>query len=256
MNPYLEHEDAWHNFHEQFPGAAVAMLVPQVGTRYYVKVDEHVYIHELPEEHRRVLGRPDVSLTRNPAVPGSGAGGSATRAAPREVHLPVVDRVGMSYVEIRDRRSRRLVTVIELLSPSNKGAGCDRDQYEYKRAEILASQTHLVEIDLLRGGGRMPFEEPVECDYCVMVSRYRDRPRAGLWPIGLRDPLPRIPIPLLDDDSDVELDLQALLHHLYDSGGYANFMYDSEPDPRLSPDDAAWARELLAAAGIRPSGST
>jgi hypothetical protein len=161
--------------------------------------------------------------------------------------LPLVERIGLSYVEIRDRRSRRLVTVVELLSPSNKRAGSDREQYEYKRAEILASQTHLVEIDLLRGGDRMPFEEPVECAYCVMVSRYRDRPRAGLWTMGLRDPLPRVPVPLLDNDPDAELDLQMLLHRLYDTGGYADFIYDSEPDPPLSPEDAAWARGLIGA---------
>jgi hypothetical protein len=64
--------------------------------------------------------------------------------------------------------------------------------------------------------------------------------------LGLRDPLPRIPVPLLDDDPDAELDLQELLHRLYDAGGYADFIYDSEPDPQLAPEDAAWARGLIA----------
>jgi len=177
MNPYLEHEDAWHNFHEQFPDRVVEVLEPQVGPNYFLKVDEHVYIHE----------------------------------------LPAVDKIGLSYVEIRDRRSRRLVTVIELLSPSNKNPGADREQYEYRRAEILASPAHLVEIDLLRGGQRMPFDEPIECAYCILVSRSQERRKADLWTLGLREVLPVISIPLGGDHPEPKLDLQSVLNHLYDT---------------------------------------
>ena len=81
MNPYLEHEDAWHNFHEQFPGAVVAVLEPQVGPNYFLKVDEHVYIHELPESQRRLLGRADVFLGRTVAGETEGAGKTVTLAA-------------------------------------------------------------------------------------------------------------------------------------------------------------------------------
>lgn len=70
--------------------------------------------------------------------------------------LPSLDRERVPFVEIRDRESRRLVTVIELLSPSNKRPGGDREQYLAKRSDLLASPTHLVEIDLIRGGRRMP----------------------------------------------------------------------------------------------------
>src|SRR5438105_6320764 len=222
MNPYLEHEDAWNNFREQFPDRVVEVLEPQVGPNYFLKVDEHIYIHELPEDQRRFLGRADAALSHMPDKGRERGPGTATVTikAPRRVLLPAVDKVGMSYVEIRDRRSRRLVTVIELLSPSNKRPGPDREQYEYKRAEILASSTHLVEIDLLRGGERMPFDEPVVCDYCVVVSRSEMRRQAELWTIGLRDRLPPIPIPLLGNEVGPILDLQAILHHLYDTRGY------------------------------------
>jgi Protein of unknown function (DUF4058) len=247
MNPYLEHEDAWHNFHEQFPDRVVEVLEPQVGPNYFLKVDEHVYIHELPDDQRRFLGRVDAALsTKTGQAKGQAAESAmATLAAPRRVLLPAVNKIGLSYVEIRDRRSRRLVTVIELLSPSNKRPGPDREQYEYKRAEILASSTHLVEIDLLRGGERMPFDEPVACDYCLLVSRSEMRRQAELWTIGLRDRLPPIPIPLLGNEVGPILDLQAILHHLYDTRGYGKFIYDTPPDPPLSPEDAAWARSLV-----------
>ena len=247
MNPYLEHEDAWHNFHEQFPGTLLDLLEPQVGERYFLKVDEHVYIHEHPANGRHLWGKPDAFVGRSSTAPEPVKSQGGTLTAPRQVVLPMPERVTESYVEIRDRRSRRLVTIIELLSPSKKRPGEDRVQYLNKRSEILTSQAHFIEIDLLRGWGRMPMAEAVMCDYCVLVSRYPTRPLADLWPINLRDFLPSIPIPLLDGDPEPQLDLQALLHRLNDAKGYAKFMYETEPDPPLSPDDAAWARALIPA---------
>src|SRR5438270_10953148 len=60
MNPYLEHEDAWHDFHERFIPAAAEEIGRQVRPAYIVKIDQNVYVHELPEGDRRLLGRPDV----------------------------------------------------------------------------------------------------------------------------------------------------------------------------------------------------
>jgi hypothetical protein len=80
MNPYLEQDDAWHDFHERFITFVATVLGAQLRPRYIVKIDEHVFVHEL------------------------------------------------SYVEIRDRRDRELVTVVELLSPANKNPGPDREQ--------------------------------------------------------------------------------------------------------------------------------
>jgi hypothetical protein len=245
MNPYLEHEDAWHNFHVLFPAAVVAQLNPQVGPNYYLKCDEHVYIHELPAEKRWLWGKADVFLGRTTQRGTAPEGGTATATSPRGVLLPMVERVGLPFVEIRDRRGRRLVTVIELLSPSNKQPGADRDQYETKRAEILSSQAHFVEIDLLRGWRRMPFAEDVHCDYCVLVSRYPQRPRADLWTTNLADPLPPIPIPLSDGEPEAQLDLQAIIHHLHDVGGFDRFIYESRPVPPLPPQQAAWAYSLI-----------
>src|SRR5205807_8592511 len=102
----------------------------------------------------------------------------------------------LAFVEIRDRVDRRLITVIELLSPTHRYAGPDREQYLAKRGQLLASGTHFVEIDLLRGGPRLPLKDLPECEYYVRVSRAEERPQAGLWPLRLRKRLPVIPIPL------------------------------------------------------------
>ena len=247
MNPYLEHEDAWHNFHVQFPNAVVAALVPQVRPKYFVKADEQIYIHELPDDRSRLAGRSDVFVGRSDvSTERPGAIAVATPAS-GQVLLPNVDPVRLPFVEIRDRRSRQLVTLIELLSLSNKLPGADRHQYELKRANLLAGQAHFVEIDLLRGWARMPSAEEVSSGYCVLVSRYEARPRADIWRFGLRDSLPRIPIPLLTDDPDAVLDLKAILDRLYDEGGYDEFIYQTEPVPALSPEDAAWARAQIPA---------
>jgi hypothetical protein len=255
MNPYLEHEDAWHNFHYLFPSAAMADLDRAIGPNYYVKADENVYVHELPADEGRLLGRPDVFLGEAGEV-GQGSAAAAAVATPvgaQVVTIPAVDRERVPFIEIRDRQSRRLVTIIELLSPSNKKAGGDRDQYLSKRSDIIASPTHLVEIDLLRGGRRLPMAPAGSGDYGALISRGEDRPNAVWIPIRLRDPLPTIPIPLAGNDPPVPLDLQALLHRMYDTFGFKKYMYQTPPDPPLSAEDAAWARGVLAAAGVTPS---
>ena len=93
----------------------------------------------------------------------------------------------------------------------------------------------------------MPFEDFPACDYYAVVSPVERRPKASLWPIRLRDGLPTIPIPLRAPHADLRLDLQAILHRIYDAAGYEKFIYDGDPVPPLRPDDEAWARQLLAA---------
>jgi hypothetical protein len=78
-----------------------------------------------------------------------------------------------------------------------------------------------------------------------MVSRYRDRPRIGVWPIDLREKLPTIKVPLADPDESVPLDLQAALHQVYDAANYGKYIYESEPQPPRSAEAAAWAAHVL-----------
>lgn len=243
MNPWLEQEGLWPDFHTKFLAALNERLVRQVRPHYIVLLEQHLYVHEQPPDAPRRVGRADLPLA--PAAPSSPLGrAAAILEAPAEVELPMPDIERVPFLEIRDRRNRELVTVLELLSPSNK-RGQDRRQYLTKREAILASAAHLVEIDLLRGGTPMPAEERPDCAYSVLVSRVEARPRAGLWPIALRERLPEIPIPLRRPDGDARLDLQDTLHAVHDAYGYEDFLYDGLPEPPLSPEDAAWARPLL-----------
>jgi hypothetical protein len=167
--------------------------------------------------------------------------------APAEVQLEMQDVERVPYLEIRDRRHRELVTVVAMLSPSNK-RGEDRQQYLTKRDELLRSSAHLVEIDLLRGGRPMPSTNRPDCTYSVLVSRVESRPRAGFWPIRFQERLPAIPIPLRHPDVDARIDLQETLDRVHDAFGYEDFLYTGSPEPPLSAEDAAWARQFLPAA--------
>jgi hypothetical protein len=244
MNPFLEQDDAWHDFHERFMPTAAERLGEQVVPDYIVKIDEHVYIHEMPPGSRDFLGRAD--LTVGPTgIRGERRAGVDLLEPPARVQIPAMDVEGLAYIEIRDRKSRDLVTVIELLSPSNKRSGPDREQYLSKRSRLLRGGVNFVEIDLLRTGRPLPLDDRPGCDYSVMVSRVEDRPVADFWPIGLRERLPTIPVPLRAGDPDAKLDLQAVLDRIYDTAGYAYYIYASRPDPELAPGDREWAESLV-----------
>ena len=252
MNPYLEQPAVWQDFHQRLITYSSAKLSGQVRPQFYVKIEESVFIHEPSgDERRKLLGRPDVSLTKNPRKSRSDTGGVAIAEAPATdiatliARIPDHDIEKHSYVEIRDRQSHDLVTLIEVLSPSNKHYGPDREQYMSKRALLLHSHVSVVEIDLLRGGPRLPLTGVPPCDYCCMVSRPAMRPEVQVWAVSLRDRLPTIPIPLNGLVPDATLNLQELLHEVYDAAGYEDYLYGSPPEPPLLEEAAMWANSLI-----------
>jgi hypothetical protein len=246
MNPYFERSTIWLDFHTEFLTSLRRLLVPQVTPKYIVQLDEHVYIHDAPTEERRWVGRSDLSVAQGDASVAEHRG-IGLMEAPAEVFLPEQDLEGIPFLEIRDRENRELITVIELLSPSNKRPGPDREQYLAKRRDYLRSAAHLVEIDLLRGWKPMPALGRPDCDYSIMVSQAEKRRAADFWPVRLREQLPVIPIPLRQADGAAHVDLQEVLNRAYDGPGYEHVIYAGTPEPPLSAEDDAWARHLIAA---------
>lgn len=251
MNPFLEQETVFHDFHQTVIPLIRGALVEQVRPGYLIKLEEYLFIHELPAEQRRVLGVADVAVSRGTrpttetSPSSSGSAGAIVAPVRRRLQL-ATETERHSYLEIRDRGNLQLVTVIELLSPSNKKPGVDRDQYLAKREELFRGGVHLVEIDLLRGWPRMPVEDLPDCDYCVLVSRAEDRPEVDVWPIKLRERLPIIPIPLRAPREPASLDLQAVLQQAYALTNYEDYIYDGTPTPPLSEQDASWAKQFVA----------
>jgi Protein of unknown function (DUF4058) len=262
MDPYLEDPQVWPGVHNRLVVYLADQLQPRLQPNYVAMVEERVYIEGTPRVYV-----PDVLIWQRPRPrpKESGEGGGVAVLEP-ETDTPIMVRIPAlevheSYVAIRDKRTgRQVVTVIELVSPSNKYAGPGRDSYLAKQREVRASQANLVELDLLRTGphvlavpewaarGRGPY------DYLVCVNRAKaPRDEFELYPRGLRDRLPRVRIPLAGDDPDTVLDLQAVLAHTYDAGLYRELLsYDKPCVPPLAPEDQAWADSLIreAASGI------
>jgi hypothetical protein len=155
-------------------------------------------------------------------------------------------------IEIRDTANRQLVTAIEVLSPTNK-RGDGRQEYLAKRRRILLSTAHLLEIDLLRQGQRVPMQKPLPvAPYFIFLSRAERRPMTEIWPISLREPLPVVPVPLLPGDQDAALDVQQVFTTTYDLLGYDLAVdYTQAPEIPLSKVDLVWAETLRRTAGLR-----
>ena len=248
MDPFIEGH-AWEDFHHHIVEELHAALVPRVRPRYIVRVEQRVYLERDLDTLTHVV-RPDVTLMdRSEGLASLGARPSTAVAAPAIVTLPMAELRHQAYLSVRERDTMAVVTVMEVLSPSNKHPGSDgRREYLAKREQVLQSATHLVELDLLRGGERLPtIEELPPGDYYAFVCRAQRRPRAEVYAWGLQSPLPDIPVPLADEDPDVTLSLGTIFSAAYDRAGYDYSLdYRRSLDPPLSDADRAWAAHLLA----------
>jgi hypothetical protein len=192
---------------------------------------------------------PDVGVWK--AAPGGVAIAEHTTVVTPAVESVVSLEVPLELfsVEIRSVGDEVLVTSLEILSPVNKQRGHDAYlDYLRKRRDLLRSAAHLIEIDLLRAGVRPPLEQAVPpAPYYVMLSRATTRPYVTVWPVSLQSTLPVIPVPLLEPDPDVPLDLGAVVASVYERGGYdARINYQLPvPLPVLSETEANWVEQLL-----------
>lgn len=265
MDPYLE-GDMWQEFHDRLANQISVQLMPLLQPKYvallakrYVLDRPVLGIFDVPPQRTFY---PDVhvvapagTLTAEPTGAGAGV---AVAEPPVELPSPVPEEVPLLSVEIRDVAERRLVTIIEILSPVNKHGEGVRD-YAERRMDLLQTNAHLLEFDLLRRGTRiLLLGEPPPAAYYIYLSRVQRRPYTQVWPVALREPLPAVPVPLLPPDPDVPLDLQAAVKSCFDLVGYERLLdyAGPPPPPELAEDDAAWVDEVLRTAGLRASSVT
>jgi hypothetical protein len=244
MDPYLEASTIWPNVHTSLMTIFQEQLNPLLAPQYLAELETQVVIDRLDDESQIV--RPDVSLT-TPQEPTGARSAAVAEPLPVRLRVPLDVPTRLVTVYIRQRPNETLVAVIELLSPVNKRRGAGRTEYLDKRRAFLRARLHLIEIDLLRSYPRMPFDDPLPpADYLVMVAQAGERPHCSVWPISVRQPLPTIPIPLLDPDPPVPLALSQALHTAYERARYdLRVDYRKPPVPPLTPQDAAWAETLL-----------
>jgi len=253
MDPYLEHPAIWPDVHNSLMIILRDTLTPLLRPRYYASIEERTYIVDTfgPPAF---AGRPDVAVVRpSPGAPPLAPLENIALVEPKSVQLPLPDEVRETYLEIREPVSGQVITVIEIRSPTNKHTGEGRRLYEEKRLRLLGTLTHLVEIDLLRDGEPMPvYDNGHQSDYRILVSRSYRRPAADLYTFSLRQPIPAFPLPLRRGEAEPTIDLNTLLHELYDRAAYdLRLNYKTDPVPPLAPPDALWADSLLHACGLR-----
>jgi len=186
-----------------------------------------------------------------PATSAEPANGAGAPAEPLLIHLDI-EPVTEGYVEIVDVKSgHRVVTAIEVLSPTNKRLSEGQRLYLQKREDQQSAGVKTVEIDLLRGGKRLLMIRSDQIPpshrtaYQVCVWRGSRPNRVEVYRVPLRERLPVFVIPLRPTDRDVPLDLQAIFEQSYRNGGYDDIDYRGEPDPPLFAEDAAWSDALL-----------
>ena len=153
-------------------------------------------------------------------------------------------------IHILHRPDRKLITVLELLSPTNKN-GRGHDEYRNKRHALLQRKVHLVELDLLVGGTRPPLAAPLpDGDYYLYLSRVENRPNCEVSAWAVREPLPTIPVPLKAPDLDVHVDLARVFQTTYQRGRYRQALaYGKKPLAPLSKQDTKWATTLSSQRG-------
>lgn len=217
MNPYLEHPDRWSTVHNRFIVAIADILTPLLLPRYQVDIEKRIY--QVTDSNLQVIGRSDASIQ--------------------------IIEIREAYLKIKEVVTGRVITTIEILSPTNK-RGQGRQKYEEKRQRVLNSRTNLVEIDLLRSGHSLPMNNALSSDYHVLISRETERPVADLYPFNLQDQMPIIPIPLQAADQEPTVDLKQIIEDIIVRSGYTHFIdYMIEPIPNLPQADQRWLDELL-----------
>jgi hypothetical protein len=214
MDPYLEDEKLWPSFQHHVIGCLYQMLLPGLVDRYRARVAQRHYITEQ----------------------------ALFTSVMREEHHE-------EYIEIRQRSDGRLVTLVDMASPSNKTSSAGRQAYLEKRREGRSTGANLVEIDLVLQGQPMldySREGLPDWDYAVTVTRCTQPERYEIYTATLQKRLPRFRLPLATDDRDTVLDLHAAFARAFDQGNFASKIdYQRDPVTSLSDEDRQWLQDRL-----------
>ena len=241
MNPWLERH--WNDFQPRLLNFAADKLKPQLPRQLEVRIVARQF-EEMPVE-------PALDWIE---YPNCTTESERAKCSPIIVHLKNEDVVE-SFLEIRDVRSDTRVTVLEILTPAAKAGRLGSRHYGEWQKELIKLGTNLVEIDLLRAGYWVVFapliKEPPQhrTPYRVSIFRKAATVPVDYYPIALDSRLPAIPVPLVEDE--VDLDLQEMLDGAQEFAQQPD--YTQAPVPPLGFDDAAWAEGILREKGLLKS---
>jgi hypothetical protein len=250
IDPYVENMGIWRDFQLGLIGSCRSLLNLALPRNYVALADEEVSLVDLSGEATSSY-RPDVMIAAQGYRANQAEGPKATArvATVDPVIVPValkeLDEIHDRWIEIRRLPERTLVSVIEILSPTNK-CSLGRAQYLAKRSSLIGQPVHLVEIDLLLEGPRLPMAKPLPGgDFYAYVLRSESRPNAEVYAWAVRAGIPTVPIPLLAPDADVPLDLALACSQTYESGRYDDVIDYSAPlIVPLATAERAWAEGI------------
>jgi hypothetical protein len=236
VDPEIEKQTDWQGFHAPFNANLQAWLVPWLGENYDATIEQRVILsepEEKPEEKEGYEARGDVAVISLPPLTFSSeqSGNVAVLEPDQETaraRMVKPEYLKQRYIGIRSPINGDIVTIIELLSPSNKrGDGYDR--FERRHHNLLEKGVSLVEIDLLRQGRRMPAAKAAPGhDGYAFVTYAEDPTETHVWAFDIKDRLPRVMVPLNPEDESITLDLGAVYTETYDRGGFARRLkYDA-----------------------------
>jgi hypothetical protein len=253
MDPYIERPEIWSDFHDRLVTFVCGSLQPVLRPRYIALTQDRVYVLEAERPIR-----PDVSVVRTSSRARQGAA-----AALLDTDAPAVFELWREEIReplihiLEPAAGNRLVTAIEVLSPDNKKPGPGRASYLRKRDEFWEGGANLVEIDLLRAGEPTVRISAQQLDtlrpwrYLVAVTR-RWPSRQEVYAVPLPHRLPRVAVPLAEDDQDAPLDLQAAFTRCWDEGPYPELLHYADPAPgELTEAERRWCDQMLTEAAMR-----
>ncbi len=260
MNPYLENPDLWSEVHHRLITAIANAIFPFVRPKYRVAIEKRTY--RFDSEDSLLIGIPDVAIVKAKQTDQKSdlsTGKTAVMTLPKTanksvtVTLPLPLEIREGYLEIREVATGNVITVIEVLSPTNKKTKEGRNAYLEKRQQILGSDTNLVEIDLISIGEKMPILTNIpDTDYGILVVRYYRLPSGQLFAFTVREPIPNFPIPLQENEQEIEVNLQDLFLEIYEQAGFdLTLDYNHNPVPNLSVKHREWMDLLLREQGRR-----
>lgn len=253
MDPYIERPAIWADFHDCLIAAIRGELQPLLRPKYAAMTQDRLF---LVESHRPVY--PDVAVveSRQPNWRGDSGAVAVLETDASVVFALDEEEIREPFIEIVEVSGGRIVTAIEVISPTNKDRGDGQVAYEKKREEYWDSGTSLVEIDLLRHGAsvvkvaKYKLDSLRPFDYVIAVSR-RVPGQHEVYAFPLERRLPRVAIPLLSRDPDVVLDLQVSFDRCWNEGPYPALSHYDEPPPGEMPAERAeWCQQRLRDAGF------
>ncbi|HLX61085.1 MAG TPA: DUF4058 family protein [Planctomycetota bacterium] len=258
MDPFIEAANMWSSVHHHLISEICSAINLALPAKYVATVEERCY----PADEGLEM-YPDIkiqSVSEEQAVYGEVRKRVAAMRLPEPIEIEAATRKFRVYFlrVVCANDTSRVVAEIEVFSPANKKSGNGRTSYLEKQRTLLNSNTHFLEIDLLRDG-----QHTIACpkselqkygiwDYATCLHKGDAGDKFNVWLGTLRHKLPVVHIPLEKPKDEVSFDLQAIFNKCYDGCAIAKRVKYSRPAvPPLSPEDAAWANEILKEKNLR-----